>query len=175
MRAKGNPAEFAGALLSISVQQDFTGCSYRDTLVQHWRVRCQKGVVPSLPHAPAHLLLLQPLHQPYCSGGPTADWIRKLIKLEKDPPPHFLTPASSISYKLKNCIWAEQKKNPSHKCEGCSPDCAAPTLINTPSLKPAGRIQLTHTMNISSPINDILIWAEEAPRGLAQSREVSSS
>lgn len=35
MMAKGNAAEFAGALLSISVQQDFTGGSYRDTLVLH--------------------------------------------------------------------------------------------------------------------------------------------
>lgn len=99
--------------------------------------------------------------------SPTADGIRKLIQWEKNNNNslHFLPLLQVFPTSYKT----------THKYEGCSPDYAAPTLINTLSLKPTGRIRLAHTMNISSPLNYILIWDEQAPRGLAQSREVSSS
>lgn len=54
---------------------------------------------------------------------------------QKKAPPPFSHPC--FEYFLLKKMHVNRTKKPS-KDEGCSPDCTAPSLLNTPSLKPAG-------------------------------------
>jgi len=112
-RAKGNLAEFVGALLSVPVKQDFTGCSNRDTLVQHWPVCCQKGAVSS------HHMPLPICSSPYTSSTVQAalqqtgsgNWFSWKKKKKRFHPP-FSHPCLKYFLqviKKKKGIWAERK------------------------------------------------------------------
>lgn len=139
MRAEGNPAE-----LCRSPPEHFCAAGLQWVQLQGY---FSPALMCPLPKSSGSFPTACSRCSPHPS--PTADGIRKLIQLEKNNnnSPHFLPLLQVFPTSYKT----------THKYEGCSPDYAAPTLINTLSLKPTGRIRLAHTMNISSPLNYILI------------------
>lgn len=105
-----NPAEFVEALLSISMQQDFTGYSYRDTLSSTDVMAAKKE--RSLPHCTP--LPICSCSSPYTS--PAADWIRKLIWLKKKrdfppPSPPFSHPCFKYFLQVKKLHLSRTKQN----------------------------------------------------------------